>query len=183
MSQGQADLFSGERVLWTGAPTRYPVFTRADVFMVPFSVLWCGFAIFWTVNAASTAPPFALFGMIFVVIGLYMVFGRLITRWLRLRGTTYTVTDRRVVVRSALFGRQQERSAYLDALPPPVLAGTDTTGTITFGTTSLMDEFRASQGFMPGGLDSRPFIPALVAVSNARNVRDIIATAQAPKRS
>jgi hypothetical protein len=186
MPQGQADLFSGERVLWEGAPTRFPVFDRGDVFLVPFSLLWCGFAIFWTVGAVGMGgpSPFALFGGVFVVIGLYFVFGRLITRWLKLRSTTYTVTDRRVIVTSTAFGRRRENSAYLKTLPPPTLSGgMDMAGTITFGNSSRMNDIRAAAGmFTVGGQSGAPFVPTLTHVSNARLVRDIIAAAQIPKQ-
>jgi hypothetical protein len=186
MSEGWVDLFAGERVLWEGSPTRFPVFDRGDVFLVPFSLLWCGFAIFWTIGAIGSGDPvpFALFGLFFVVIGLHLVFGRLIARWLRLRGTTYTVTDRRVIVTSTAFGRRREKSAYLNTLPPPVLTrGTDTTGTITFGASTWMDDVRAGGAtFALSGQSTASFLPALVHVNDSQQVRDIIAAAQVPKQ-
>ncbi|MFD1047513.1 hypothetical protein ACFQ1S_19190 [Kibdelosporangium lantanae] len=189
MSAGRADLFDGERVLWEGSPTKFPVFDRADVVLVPFSVFWCGFAIFWTVTAISWGGGalFALFGVLFVVVGLYFVFGRLIARWLRLRGTTYTVTDRRVIVTSTAFGRRQEKSAYLKTLPPPVLTrGTGTTGTIKFGASNWMDDIRSGGGmFALGALTGRgtaSLPPTLVHVNDSQQVRDIIAAAQVSKQ-
>src|SRR4051794_33396404 len=171
MSEGRVDLFAGERVLWDGTPTKFPVFDRGDVFLVPFSLLWCGFAIFWTIGAIGSGgpTPFAIFGLFFIMIGLYFVFGRLIARWMRLRGTTYTVTDRRVIVISTAFGRRREKSAYLNTLPPPVLTkGTDMTGTITFGTSTWMDDIRPSGGtFALSGQSTASFMPTLVHVSDS----------------
>jgi hypothetical protein len=186
MIHGQVDLFAGERKLWEGAPTKFPLFDRADVVMVPFSLFWCGFAIFWTATAVRMAgglSPFALFGVFFVVIGLYFAFGRLIVRHLKLRNTTYTVTDRRIIVTSTVFGRLRENSAYLNALPPPnVSSSTDMTGTIMFGSPTLMDNLRTAGGmFTLDGRGNGPFNPTLVHVNNFRQVRDIIAAAQVPK--
>jgi hypothetical protein len=74
-------------------------FTAADGFLVPFSLVWCGFAIFWFVGALRTAGiGFAAFGLIFVAIGLYFVFGRFLHKAHQKRITAYAITDRRVIV-------------------------------------------------------------------------------------
>jgi hypothetical protein len=73
-------LREGERLLWTGQPDPKVRFTGADAFLVPFSILWGGFAIFWEFMAATTAkqPFFVLWGVPFVLVGLYFIFGRFI---------------------------------------------------------------------------------------------------------
>ncbi|HEX4350926.1 MAG TPA: PH domain-containing protein, partial [Verrucomicrobiae bacterium] len=69
---------SGEKLLWSGQPRQGLRLNISDVFVIPFSLLWCGFAIFWEANAVKGHSPFVLklWGIPFVVIGLYMVFGR-----------------------------------------------------------------------------------------------------------
>src|SRR3989442_9848335 len=72
------ELMSGERLLWAGRP-RQGVFARPfDVFLIPFGLFWCGLSIFWEAAAFSShEPPLVrLSGLPFVLIGLYMVFGR-----------------------------------------------------------------------------------------------------------
>lgn len=184
MTHDLGDLYPNERVLWTGSPTRFPIFNRADLLLVPFSILWFGLLTFMMANAAgSDVPgpiqPFLIFGGLFVVIGLYLVFGRFILRRLSLRNTHYVVTDRRVIANWTVLGRRRQQTAYLKDLPPPIITGRDlSVGTIKFGDSSFMDELMAEAKFVPG---SRPpaVRPVLVEVAGARQVRDLIATAQA----
>ena len=73
-------LTQGEYVIWKGKPEKGRLFSRNDIVMIPFSLVWCGFAVFWFVSALSMgAPiPFAMFGIPFICVGLYLVFGRFI---------------------------------------------------------------------------------------------------------
>jgi hypothetical protein len=93
-------LRQGERLLWVGQRDPMVRFTGADAFPVPFSLLWGGFAIFWEFMAATTAkqPFFVLWGIPFVLIGLYFIFGRFIYKKRRKLRTVYGLTDRRAIV-------------------------------------------------------------------------------------
>ena len=93
-------LLVDEHLLWTGRPDPGKHFTGSDVFLVPFSILWGGFAIFWMGAALSEgAPlPFVLFGLPFVVVGLYFIFGRFLIKARRKRQTAYGLTERRALI-------------------------------------------------------------------------------------
>src|SRR5438046_585524 len=56
----QGQLASGERLLWSGRPVEGIVFRPSDAFMIPFSLMWGGFALFWEYSVISTdkAPLF-----------------------------------------------------------------------------------------------------------------------------
>lgn len=84
----QQYLDTNEKLLWTGRPKTGIVFRTADIFLIPFSLLWCGFAIFWVTMASQASIFFAMFGIPFVVIGLMLVFGRFIID-AKLRAHTY----------------------------------------------------------------------------------------------
>lgn len=90
-----------EVIRWQGAPDPGVYFTRADSFFVPFSFVWLGFALFWTVAVAgsATAPRFTwLFGLVFVALGVFLVVGRFFVKAAVKRRTRYFLTDRRAIV-------------------------------------------------------------------------------------
>lgn len=70
-----ARLEPGERLLWEGKPDVRAYSLRGAWYVIPFSLVRGGFALFWELNALSArAPsPFALFGLPFVAIGLYLI--------------------------------------------------------------------------------------------------------------
>lgn len=115
-----------------------------------------------------------LWGLIFVLFGLYFVAGRLIVRWMTLRGTEYAVTDRRVGVNSSVLGINRERSEYLTNLEPPALReSANGTGTIRFGSSSVCP----SMTFGTRWPAQKPGIQ-LCEIENTRFVRGIIADAR-----
>jgi hypothetical protein len=126
-------LAPSEEVLWTGKPVRHPFFDISDVFMGPFSVLWLLGVLFWPPLAGTADPVGIVIRWVFIVFGVYVVLGRLIVRWLLLRGTTYTLTNRRLIVVAKVFGLSFRRSHPFRELPPPrVVERADGTGDVRF---------------------------------------------------
>jgi len=136
----QSELMPGESLLWTGRPNPRVVFHSDDLYLVPFSLLWGGFAIFWEMGVlgywgngpkGGTASAFmSLWGIPFVAAGQYMIWGRFFyDGWLK-RRTYYSVTDRRVLVVQEGWKRKTSWM-YIDAIPTIEREGT-TAGTLWF---------------------------------------------------
>jgi len=135
-------LFPNEKILWSGQPKTAILFTGPDIFLIPFSLLWCGFAIFWETSAIAVIPGdtpvgidivFPLFGIPFVAVGLYFVFGRFIYKAQKKKKTYYAVTDKRVLVLNT--GRNQTLNE-IDIKAATNMSKNvrrDGTGSITFG--------------------------------------------------
>ncbi len=167
-SEIQSNLLSGEHILWSGKPGKGIVFTGRDVFMIPFSLVWCGFAIFWTFMATGNGAPifFTLWGMMFVFIGLFFVFGRFVADMVLRRNMTYALTDRRVLISRSGWAAKFT-ALRLDALPDSKLTfKSDGSGSITFGNSVSM--WGASNfGIWIPSLDPTP---QFVAIQDAKNV-------------
>ena len=125
MTAIQPELLASESVLWTGQPSPSVIFHRQDGLLIPFSFLWGGFAIFWESLATGHGPAshgnpapwfFTLWGLPFVVIGQYLIWGRfLYAAWLK-RRTFYAVTNKRVIAVQNGFIRRTT-SSNVDSLP------------------------------------------------------------------
>src|SRR3954451_15422857 len=99
----QPYLFPGESILWAGQPKQGLALTGRDALLIPVSLLWGGFAIFWNVGVWSfpgKGPPlfFRLFGLPFLVIGLYVIVGRFFHDAAIRKRLVYAVTDQRILV-------------------------------------------------------------------------------------
>ncbi len=89
-----------ENVIWSGRPKQGLMTASRDIYMIPFSILWCGFAIFWTVSATANGAPtfFTLWGIMFVCIGTYFIFGRFFHDSIIRSKTQYFVSDKRIKI-------------------------------------------------------------------------------------
>ena len=163
-------LLPNEGVVWWGRPRQGLMLTPRDGLLIPFSFVWGGFSIFWeaTVLMGNAPVPFALFGMVFVVIGLFLIVGRFfVDAWLRSR-MVYALTDRRVLIaRSGPWA--SFRALNRDAQPEVTLnerAGGR--GTITFGNRVATFGYgnRMSGGWMPA-LEPTP---QFLQIDDARRV-------------
>jgi hypothetical protein len=137
----QSELMAGESLLWTGRPNPRTIFHLDDLYLIPFSLLWGGFAIFWEAgvlgywghDSKGGAPStfMALWGIPFIVIGQYIIWGRFFyDGWLK-RRTYYAVTNRRVLVIQEGWSRKTSW-VYVSAIPTIAREGS-TTGTLWFG--------------------------------------------------
>jgi hypothetical protein len=177
------ELGRGEQLVWSGQPRQGLRLRGSDALLIPFSILWCGFAIFWeamalTASAKGGGPVaivFPLFGLPFVLIGLYLVFGRFIVDSRIRARTAYGITSERIVIVSGLFGRRV-KSLNLKTLSDILLAErSDGSGTITFGPVHPFGQW-FSQGSWPGAGQYAP--PAFEMIDRAKEIYDRIREAQ-----
>jgi hypothetical protein len=182
MQELRATLEPSETLLWSGFPAQGIRFSAQDAFLIPFSLVWGGFAIFWeamalldTVPASSDAAPifFPLFGLPFVAIGLYMIFGRFFADAFARARTIYAVTNQRVLILSGVLSRNRRSLELVGLGEINSREKADGGGTITFGAPSPFAAFR----FWPGMNRTNP------AFEGVARVRDVLKTIRDAQRA
>lgn len=151
-----------ERLIWWGRPKQGLMLRKADRTLIPFSILWAGFALFWEYKAWNTSWFFRLWGIPFVLIGIYMLVGRFfMDAWQRFR-TVYGLTASRVLI----VGPSTTYSIELENLGETALEEFgDGTGTIILGREPPLwqNRYRNEWHFNPPG-------PRLEGITEARRV-------------
>jgi hypothetical protein len=140
--------------------------------MIPFSLFWSGVAVFWEHSVRQTNAPgfFKLWGIAFVLIGLYLVGGGFFPdAWLR-RGMRYAMTSQRT-----LLLRPPPSSSFvaieLKRLPDAMLQErADGSGTNRFGHAATPRGRNGWSSWTPA-LDPTP---QFLAVNDVRTVFDMV---------
>jgi hypothetical protein len=170
-------LSPGERLLWMGRPIGGLRLRSSDLFLVPFSLVWGGFALFWEDAVLRSNAPllFRLWGIPFVLVGLYLIVGRFFwDAWRRSR-TLYALTDQRAIILGGGV-TQRLRSLALRALPEISFSEERAgRGTITFGSPTLPFGRFGWPGW-PGTAEMAA--PAFESIENARSIHELIRNAQ-----
>lgn len=166
----------GERLLWSGAPRQGIVFRPTDLFQIPFSLLWGGFALFWNVSVWASGAPifFRLFGLPFLVVGLHLTVGRFWFDARRRARTSYGVTTERVIIASGAFTPSINSVALRTLSDVALTERPDGSGTIWFGPGSFAGSTNTGTPW-PGMQQA----PGFDLATDAKRVYDIIRDAQA----
>lgn len=177
------DLAPGERIIWQGQPTQGFRLVPQDAFAVPFAAFWLLMVsvIFLSAFAGEMkdVDPMAYVILpFFLVIGLYMLFGRFIIDRAARRRTFYYLTTERAFIEAGLF-RPSRRSVSLAAAPEIRFQGRRSgRGTVQFGSQSIFGMMPPS---WPGASQFLP--PAFDDIEDAEHVYNLALTAQREAKS
>jgi hypothetical protein len=132
--------------------------------------MWGGFAFFWefeVVHSGNAPIFFMLWGIPFVLVGIYLIIGRFFWDAYQRGNTYYGVTNQRLLfVRRGLGGKTT--SLPLRTIPAVEVGGAGPRGTITFGSGDMA---WFAGGAWPG---SKQGPPSFVAIENPTDVADIV---------
>jgi hypothetical protein len=132
------ELLDGEQVSWAVRPDEHRYFCAADAYLIPFFGLLTAVGISALVVWLGDGDPlFAVWGIVWVLIGLYVAVGRLFVKRRRKRRTVYALTDRRALILSFHKGRTSTVALRLDLLPSfTCVRRAHGSGDIVFGSSS-----------------------------------------------
>ena len=159
-----------ETLKWEGTPPQGIVFSSRDVLLVPLSLVFLGFSVFWTYHAIGPGVPvfFTLWGSGFVLFSLYLALGRFVHDVLDRRRTQYAVTDRRVIITR---GRSAESIALGQWSALKLIERSDGTGDILFGEPRSFFGGFAAYGYL---LSSRLGTSGFYGIAKARSVFELL---------
>ena len=149
------------------------MFARTDLFLVPFTLLWGGFAIFWNVMVWRGHAPvfFRFWGIPFLLIGMYLIAGRFFVKRNRKQRLEYALTKSRALISDSRGGVQDVPLAHTQIEQSPSRDGRHLG--VTFGTSSTgrTGRFGFGGGRLPAnsGLDlfsAGTTVPAFVDVAD-----------------
>jgi hypothetical protein len=179
-----SELLNEETIQWVGQPDPSIIFTKSDIFLVPFSLIWGGFAIFWEVMAlgftsqgakGEGAPLiFPLFGIPFVAIGLYIIFGRFLYKSWRKRRTYYAITDKRILILILGKGRNVQAMFIRDIPTINKSINSRGQGTIVFGNINLQTAMYTNTGMDYLGAFAASAVPAFYDIRDANTAYEIV---------
>ena len=149
-----------------------------DVFVIPFSLMWTGFVVFWVYKVITSGAPlfFMLWGVPFMLFGLYLLFGRFIIDAKRRERTFYGVTDQRIIIISRWLSRRVETLTLRTLSDLSLREKRDKSGTITFGPSHPMSWMWYWCSFPPCCGMGHP--TAFEMIENAKDVYNLIRDAQ-----
>ena len=144
--------------------------------MIPFSLVWCGFAVFWEYSVVSTGARllFKLWGIPFILVGLYVVFGRFFVDAKMRESTYYGITNERLIIVKGLFSRQTKSLPLSTLSDISLTERADRSGTITLGPTIPFAQH--IPGGWPGADKYTP--PAFEMIVRAKETYELIRQAQ-----
>jgi len=172
------NLSSGEKLIWTGKPRTGIMLRSSDIFLIPFSLLWGGFAVFWESSVLATDAPFffKLWGIPFVLAGIYMIIGRFFIDAKKRENTIYGITTDRIVIKSGVFSTDIKSLNIKTLSDITINQKSDNSGTITLGPTDM--RYSMMQGMeWPG--NKQP--PKLEFIDDVKSVYDKIIDLQRQK--
>jgi len=175
----QAELSStlskNEKLIWWGQPKTGIIFRSADIFLIPFTLVWFSFALFFefTAIAHGIIPP-AIFGLLFCCAGAYIFAGRFFVDSLRRKNTIYGITDNRVIIKSGIF-RKEITSLSIRNTPNLTLKEkANGSGTIYLGAGDFQSTMTRSMGSWPG--IKQP--PGIELIDDVRSVYNLLVEQQ-----
>ncbi len=181
----QTELLSGESIVWTGQPDPSKLFTKGDILLIPFSLLWFGFAVFWESMALSIPSEaglidfiFPLFGLPFVIIGLHFVIGRFFYKHFKRKKTYYAVTNKRVLIKSVFLNKSIEALFIKDLAVINKVNKSDMTGDIIFGNLNFNTSLNNDSGMELVNFNNVPRIPAFYDIEHVDHVYEKIVNAK-----
>jgi len=183
----QAELSNGETLLWTGKPNPRVVFHASDWGTIPLAILLAAFSIFWEAGVSGYGPigsksgsasPFMMvWGVPFILLGQYMVWGRFLYAAWKKRRIVYALSNERVFVLVVRPGAKVISTWLRSVAGVEKDVRSDGIGTLKFGETPPLWGARGTKTAAADGLYLNSATAVFVDIDNAADVAEQVAQA------
>src|SRR5262245_55224924 len=157
------ELRRDERLIWSGRPVSGLRLHTADAFLIPFSFLWATFAAYWEYSVIRDGASlfFVLWGVPFLLAGLYITAERFIFDAYRRSRLAYVLTNQRVLVIRNIWNRTVESHDLTGLSSVSVQEHRDGTATIALGPRNGMHAWFAQASWPGAGRYLPPMLECL----------------------
>jgi len=180
----EKELLPEEVVLWNSQPNASKIFTKYDIFFVPFSILWFGFAIFWVIGASKAGGFLGAFGIPFLFLGAYMSVGRFFVKKQTKSHLYYIITNKRVIcINTNKYGEIRRMVASsLTSIPTESISyRNDGTGSIIFGQIPFQQAIYMNSGMEFFSGSHQNSVTAFFDIENVKEVYQVYKNAKFSK--
>jgi membrane protein YdbS with pleckstrin-like domain len=173
MPQLNRHLRADEKVLWSSKPIIMP-FILSNLVIIPFALIWLVFSIFMLLSAFSIGPlasSFVIFSLLFMLVGVGIIFSPILFELLRYRNTEYMITDQRIITQTGVIGLD---TRFVDLSKIQEVYVTIGWMDKIYGTGSII---AVTAGFVPvgtSGLGGHLIRPAFKAITQPYEVQKIL---------
>ncbi|MEO1645679.1 MAG: hypothetical protein AAFR67_10860 [Chloroflexota bacterium] len=100
-------LLEGEHLIWRGRPSTWDLLSRYDIVLIPMSLFWGGVATSFAMPAfrGDIMSVNLLWSVPFFLIGQYFIWGRFVIKYWMRHNTRFAISNQRVFVLVAPWGR------------------------------------------------------------------------------
>jgi hypothetical protein len=176
-------LSKSEYIIWFGKPETTIYFTHSDFILIPFSLLFGIPAILWEIQTFNMIQKNGLadfyYGIPFLIMGLYLLFGRFIFKKWKKKRTYYAITNKRIIIMTNIWGTHFNNMVISSILKISKKINSIGVGTLVFKEHSsiLGLLFRFHISVNNTGLDILPFYSSEIGfydIQNAEKVYNLI---------
>ena len=162
-----------EKIIWQGKPVRVPLLNKSDFLLIPlslaFGVLLISYSLFSLIAMiAGHGIMFSLIGITFLLIGFYIIFGRLWYRRKNIKSRLYFVTDKRVFCFDTM-----RNNVTFDILLPDIDLTYDEKG-LYFSNGNIVSDFIYNMGIDVFFRKYAKESPAFIYIDNLKEVAKLI---------
>jgi len=170
------ELIKGEELLWHGRPGGGIRFRRLDIFLGPFGLMCGSGVILIMVDMVSSGVWVQ--GVPFLILGLYLMFGRFLFDLYRRKNTIYALTNSRLLIIQNVRTKKVKSINLSFVRKVGIREKKNGSGTIMIDPKTFPFIFMDTKNISPWAFwNGGPLVPSLEYISDVKKVYNLLLSA------